>query len=77
MKVAKEQTQISKIRPNARTLDIIKFQHLEQFHPRNFPSKSTGVVCNFLFQGVFLIQGSKSHLMSPALMGGLLSTSAT
>lgn len=42
MKVAKEQTQISKIRPNARTLDIIKFQHLEQFHPRIFPSKILG-----------------------------------
>ena len=45
------------------TFDIIKFQHLEQFHPWNFPSKSTGVVCNFLFQGIFLTQGSKLQLL--------------
>ena len=38
------------------TFDIIKFQHLEQFHPWNFPSKSTGVVCNFLFQGTTFCQ---------------------
>ena len=27
-----------------------------------FPSKNTGMDCHFLFQGVFLTQGSNSHL---------------
>ena len=27
-------------------------------HPWDFPSKSTGVGCDFLFQGIFLTQGS-------------------
>ena len=31
--------------------------------PWDFPSKSTGVGCHFLFQGVFLIQGSNLCLL--------------
>ena len=30
--------------------------------PRNFPSKSTGVGCHFLLQGIFLTQGSNPGL---------------
>ena len=29
----------------------------------NFPSKNTGVGCNFLFQGIFSTQGSNPHLL--------------
>ena len=31
-------------------------------HPWDFPGKSTGVGCHFLFQGIFPIQGSNSGL---------------
>ena len=31
-------------------------------HPQNFPSKSTGVGCHFLLQGIFLTQGSNPGL---------------
>ena len=31
--------------------------------PWNFPGKNTGVNCHFLLQGIFLIQGSKLHLL--------------
>ena len=29
--------------------------------PWNFPGKNTGVSCHFLFQGIFLAQGSNPH----------------
>ena len=29
----------------------------------DFPGKNTGVVCHFLLQGIFLTQGSNSHLL--------------
>ena len=31
--------------------------------PRNFPGKNTGVGCYFLLQGIFLTQGSNTHLL--------------
>jgi len=31
--------------------------------PWNFPSKNTGVDCHFLFQGIFLTQGSNPYLL--------------
>ena len=31
--------------------------------PWNFPGKNTGVGCHFLLQGIFLTQGSNSHLL--------------
>ena len=31
--------------------------------PRDFPDKNTGVGCHFLYQGIFLIQGSYLHLL--------------
>ena len=33
------------------------------FCPWNFPGKNIGVGCNFLFQGIFLIQGLNPHLL--------------
>ena len=32
-------------------------------HPWNFLGKNTGVVCYFLLQGIFLIQGLNLHLL--------------
>ena len=39
--------------------------------PWDFPGKNTEVGCHFLLQGIFLTQGSNSHLLhlSPALAG--------
>ena len=39
--------------------------------PWDSPGKNTGVGCHFLFQGIFLTQGSN---LSPALAGGLFTT---
>ena len=39
-----------------------------------FPGKDTGVGDHFLLQGVFLIQGSNLHLLSPALASGVFTT---
>ena len=33
------------------------------FYPWNFPGKSTGVGCHFLFQGIFPTQGSNPCLL--------------
>ena len=44
--------------------------------PWNSPGKNIGVVCHFLLQGIFLTQGSNLRLISPALAGGLFTTSA-
>ena len=33
------------------------------FYPWDFPSKNTGLGCHFLFQGIFLTQGSNSCLL--------------
>ena len=33
-------------------------------HPWNSPGKNTGVVCHFLFQGIFLTQGSNPGLLN-------------
>ena len=41
------------------------------------PGKNTGVGCHTLHQGIFLTQGSKLRLMSPALAGGFYTTNAT
>ena len=36
--------------------------------PWNFPGKNTGAGCHFLFESIFLTQGSNLHLLpSPAL----------
>ena len=43
----------------------------------DFPGKKTGVSCHFLLQGIFLAQGWNSSLMSPALAGGVFTTSTT
>ena len=32
-------------------------------NPLHFPGKNTGVGCQFLLQGIFLIQGSSPHLL--------------
>jgi len=32
-------------------------------YPWDFPGKNTGVGCHFLLQGIFLTQGSNSHLL--------------
>ena len=32
-------------------------------HPWNFPGKNTGVGYHFLFQGIFLTQGSNPHIL--------------
>ena len=40
-------------------------------------SPPTGVGCHFLLQGIFLIQGSNPHLMSPALAGSFFIASTT
>ena len=48
--------------------------------PWHFPEKNTGVGCHALLQGIFLTQGSKLQplsLRSPALVGGLFTTSTT
>ena len=45
--------------------------------PWNSPGKNTGRDCHFLHQGIFLTQGSNPFLMSPALAGGLFTTSTT
>ena len=41
------------------------------------PGKNTGVGCHALLQGIFLTQGSKLRLISPALAGGFYTTNAT
>ena len=41
------------------------------------PGKNTGVGCHALLQGIFPTQGSNLSLMSPALAGGLFTTSTT
>ena len=47
-------------------------------HPWDSPGKNTGVGCHALLQGIFLTQGlNPCLLMSPALAGGLFTTSAT
>ena len=40
------------------------------------PGKNTRVGCHFLFQGIFLIQGSNLHLLSPALADRLFTPRA-
>ena len=40
------------------------------------PSKTTGVGCHFLLQGIFPTQGLNPHLMSPELAGGFFTASA-
>ena len=46
--------------------------------PWDSPGKDAGVGCRFLFQGIFLPQGSNPQsLMSPALAGGFFTISAT
>ena len=47
------------------------------FCPWDSPGKNIGVGCRALLQGIFLTQGSKPHLVSPALAGGFFTTSAT
>ena len=45
--------------------------------PCNFPTKNTGMGCHFLYQGIFLIQGSNLCLVSSALAGGFFTTGTT
>ena len=45
--------------------------------PWGSPDKNTGVGCHARLQGIFLTQGSNLHLMSAALAGWFLTTSAT
>ena len=45
--------------------------------PWDSPGKNTGVGCHALPQGIFLTQGSKPRLRSPALAGGVLTTVTT
>ena len=46
--------------------------------PWDFQGKNTGVGCHFLLQEIFLTEGSNPHLfLSPALVGGFFTTSAT
>ena len=39
-------------------------QSARLLHPWSFPSKNTKVGCHFLFQGIFLTQGSNPRLLS-------------
>ena len=41
--------------------------------PLGFPGKNTGVGCHFLFQGIFLTQGSNPHLLHCQVDSFLLS----
>ena len=41
------------------------------------PRKNTGVGCYFLLEGIFLAQGLNPCLVSPALIGGFFTASAT
>ena len=41
----------------------LTLQHHQLLYPWNFPDKNTGVVCHFLFQGIFLTQGSNLCLL--------------
>ena len=45
--------------------------------PWGSPGKNTGVSGHVLLQGIFLTQGLNPCLMSPALVGGFFTTSAT
>ena len=45
--------------------------------PWDSPGKNNRVGCHFLLQGIFLIQGSNPHLMSPALAGRFFTISTT
>ena len=46
--------------------------------PWEFLGKNTGVGCHFLFQGIFLTQGSNPCILHlPALVGGFFITSTT
>ena len=48
--------------------------------PWDFPGKNTGLGCHFLLQGIFLIQGSNSHLYVSCIgrqLGWLFTISAT
>ena len=44
--------------------------------PWDFPGKNTGVDCHILLQGILPTQRSNQHLLSPALAGSFLTTSA-
>ena len=46
-------------------------------YPWDSPGKNTEVGCHALLQGIFLTQGLSSCLMSPALLSGFFTTSAT
>ena len=46
-------------------------------YPWDSPSKNIGVSCHALLQGIFLTQGLNPRLLSPALAGGLFTTSTT
>ena len=43
----------------------------------DFPSKTTGIGYHALLQGIFLSQGTKPHLVSPAFAGRFLNTITT
>ena len=43
----------------------------------NSPGKNTRLGCHALLQGIFLTQGLKLSFMSPALVGGFFTSSAT
>ena len=45
--------------------------------PLGSPDKNTGVDCHAFLQVIFLTQGSNPHLMSPELVDGFFTTSAT
>ena len=47
------------------------------FCPWDSPGKNTGVGCHALLQGIFLTQGSKPCLVSPALAGRFFTTRTT
>ena len=42
--------------------------------PWYFPGRNTEVGCHFFLQGIFLTQGSNSHLLSPTLAGRFFTT---
>ena len=65
-----------------------RFSHVQLYNPMDYslpgssvhgdsPVKNTEVGGHALLQGIFLTQGSKPYLLSPALAGGFLTTSAT
>ena len=56
------------------TLQPYRLQPAGLLCPWDSPGKNTGVNCHALLQGIFLTQALNPSLVSPALVGGCLTT---